>query len=93
LKIDANSLNAAFMNKKLGAFLSDIDGAGSGKVHIHGGWRAVDFEGAVALFCSAKLNANNVRYYFSGDSIRFTDGVMAFDNARIYDRYGNKGSC
>ena len=91
LKIDANSLNAAFMNKKLGTFLSDIDGAGSGKVHIHGGWRAVDFEGAVALFCSAKLNANNVRYYFSGDSIRFTDGVMAFDNARIYDRYGNKG--
>lgn len=92
LKINANSLNAAFMNKKLGAFLSDIDGTGSGRVHIHGGWRFVDFEGAVALSCSAKLNANNVRYYFSGDSIRFTDGVMAFDNARIYDRYGNKGS-
>ena len=92
LKIDANNLNVAFLNRKLGTFLSDIEGAGSGMVHIHGGWRAVDFEGAVALFCSAKLNANNVRYYFSGDSIRFADGVMAFDNARIYDRYGNRGS-
>ena len=91
LKIDANNINAAFMNKKLATFISDIDGTGCGKVHIHGGWRAVDFEGAVALFCSAKVNANNTRYYFSGDSIRFSDGVIAFDNARIYDRYGNKG--
>ena len=91
LKIDADNINAAFLNKKLGAFISDIDGTGCGKVHIHGGWRAVDFEGAVALYCSAKVKANNTRYYFSGDSIRFSDGVMAFDNARIYDRYGNKG--
>ena len=91
LKIDANNLNVAFLNKKLGAFISGIDGVGSGKVHIHGGWRTVDFDGAVALYCSAKIKANNTRYYFSGDSIRFSDDVMAFDNARIYDRYGNKG--
>ena len=91
LQIDANNLNAAFLNKKLGAFLSDIDGTGSGKVHIHGGWRLVDLEGAVALYCSAKVKANNTRYYFTGDSIRFSDGVIAFDNARIYDRFGNRG--
>ena len=92
LQIDANNLNAAFLNKKLGTFLSDIDGTASGKVHIHGGWRLVDLEGAVALYCSAKVNANNTRYYFTGDSIRFSDGVMAFDNARIYDRFGNRGT-
>ena len=92
LQIDANNLNAAFLDKKLGKFLSGIDGTASGKVHVHGSWRLVDLEGAVALFCSAKVKANNTRYYFTGDSIRFTEGVMAFDNARIYDRYGNKGT-
>lgn len=92
LKIDATNLNAAFMNKKLGAFLSDLDGTGSGKVHLHGQWRSVDMEGAVALFCSAKVNANNTRYYFTGDSIYFSKGTIAFDNARLYDRYGNRGS-
>lgn len=92
LLIDAKNLNAAFLDKKLGSFISGIDGTASGKVHIHGGWRLVDLEGAVALYCSAKVNAINTRYYFTGDSIRFSDGVMAFDNARIYDRFGNRGS-
>ena len=92
LKIDATNLNAAFMNKKLSAFLSDLDGTGSGKVHLHGQWRSVDLEGAVALFCSAKVNANNTRYYFTGDSLYFSKGTIAFDNARLYDRYGNPGS-
>lgn len=92
LKIDANNLNAAFMNKKLGAFLSDLDGTGSGKVHLHGQWRSVDLEGAVALFCSAKVNANNTRYYFTGDSLYFSKGTIAFNNARLYDRYGNRGT-
>ena len=92
LQIDAKNLNAAFLNKKLRAFLSDIDGTGSGKVHVHGSWRLVDLEGAVALYCSAKVKANNTRYYFTGDSIRFSEGVMAFDNARLYDRFGNRGT-
>ena len=91
LKIDATNLNAAFMNKKLGAFLSDLDGTGSGRVHLNGQWRSVDLEGAVALFCSAKVNANNTRYYFTGDSLYFSKGKIAFDNARVYDRYGNPG--
>lgn len=92
LKIDAENVNAAFLDKKLSAFLSDLDGTGSGKVHIHGKWRSVDLEGAVALFCSAKVNANNTRYYFTGDSIKLSHGEMSFDNARVFDRYGNRGT-
>ena len=91
LMIEADDLNVAFLNKKLHAFLSEMEGTGSGKVHLNGSWRAVDLEGAVALFCSAKVNANNTRYYFSGDSIRFSKGTMAFDNAKLFDRYGNQG--
>ena len=92
LMIDANNLDVAFIEKKLGSFLSDMDGCGSGRVHLHGGWKAVDFEGAVALYCSAKVKANHTRYYFTGDSLRFTKGMIAFDDARLYDRYGNRGS-
>lgn len=91
LKIDANNLNVAFLNKKLQNFISDIDGTGSGKVHLHGGWRAVDLEGAVAMFCSAKVNANSTRYYFTGDSMRFSKGIMEFEDTKVYDRYGNRG--
>ena len=91
LMIDANNLNVAFLNKKLHSFLSDIDGSGCGRVHLHGKWRAVDLEGSVAMFCSAKVNANNTRYYFTGDSMYFSNGIMAFDNTRLYDRYGNRG--
>ena len=92
LMIDANNLNVAFLDKKLRNFLSDLDGTGSGRVHLNGGWRAVDLEGAVALHCSAKVNANNTRYYFNGDSLRFAKGVMTFANTRLFDKFGNKGS-
>ena len=91
LKINANDLNVAFMEKKLGAFLSGMDGCGSGKVHLHGKWRSVDLDGAIALYCSTKVNANNTRYYFTGDSLYFSPGTIAFDKARVYDRYGNRG--
>ena len=92
LKIDANNLNAAFIDSKLQAFLTETEGACSGKVHLHGGWRAIDFDGALALYCAVKVKATGVKYYFTGDSIKFSKGQISFDNARLYDRYGNRGS-
>ena len=92
LKIDANNLNVGFLNDKLQGFLDETEGAGSGKVHLHGSWRAIDFDGAVALYCSTKVKATGVKYYFTGDSIRFSKGLMSFDKARLYDRYGNLGT-
>lgn len=92
LKIDANNLNVGFIDSKLQAFLTETEGAGSGKVHLHGSWRSIDFDGAVALYCSTKVKATGVKYYFTGDSIHFSNGVMAFDNARLYDQYGNRGT-
>ena len=91
LKIDANNLNAAFIDDKLQSFLAETEGACSGKVHLHGSWRAVDFDGALALYCAAKVKATGVKYYFTGDSIKFSKGVMSFNNTRLYDIYGNRG--
>ncbi|MBQ5895510.1 MAG: translocation/assembly module TamB domain-containing protein [Bacteroidaceae bacterium] len=92
LKINANNLNAAFIDSKLKSFLCETEGACSGNVHINGSWRAVDLDGALALYCAAKVKATNVKYYFTGDSIKFSKGVMSFNNARLYDRYGNMGT-
>ena len=92
LMIDANEVNVAFLNHKLKAFLVDSRGTGTGKVHLHGSWRAVDFDGAVAMHCSTKVKATNVRYHFMGDSIKFSKGAITFDNARVHDRNGNYGA-
>ena len=93
LMIDADNINAAFMDRKLGAFLTGTNGYASGKVHLHGQWRSVDLEGAVALNqCSSNVKANNTWYNFSGDTLRFSKGCISFDNVSLYDRNGNKGS-
>ena len=92
LMIDANNLNAGFIDSKLQSFLVETEGACCGKVHLHGSWSAVDFDGALALYCSTRVKATNVKYYFTGDSIKFSKGVMSFDKARLYDRYGNRGT-
>ncbi len=91
LMIDANEINIAFLNHKLKTFVVDSRGTGTGKVHLHGSWRAVDFDGAVAMHCSTKVKATNVRYHFMGDSIKFSKGAITFDNARVHDRNGNYG--
>ncbi len=92
LMIDANNINAAFIDKKLGGFLTGTNGYASGKVHLHGQWRSVDLEGAVALNqCSSNVKANNTWYNFSGDTLRFSKGCISFDNVSLYDKFGNKG--
>ncbi len=89
--IDADELNASFINKMTRSFMSDITGTGSGKVNIHGKWRAIDMTGAIALNCGARINPTKVRYTFHGDTLRFTRGKLSFDNALVTDKHGNKG--
>ena len=57
-----------FLNKKVGAFLSDIDGYANGTAYIIGGWRRIDLAGSLALHCSTRVKANNVVYSFMGDT-------------------------
>lgn len=91
LDIDANEINAVFINKFVRSFMSDIDGTGSGKVQLLGKWRSIDMKGAVALNCSARINPTNVKYTLHGDSLYFTSGRLTFNNALATDKYGNKG--
>ena len=91
LDIDANKLNAVFINKMVKSFMSDIKGTGSGKVSLLGKWREVNLVGAVALNCSARVNPTNVRYTFHGDSLYFTRNRFHFDEVHATDKYGNSG--
>lgn len=91
LKIAANNLNAAFIGKKVGAFLDNVSGKTSGLVFLRGSWRHVDLYGATALNCSARVKATNVTYTFIGDTLRFTEGALTFENARVRDKDGNMG--
>ena len=91
LDIDADKLNAVFVNKMVRSFMSDIEGTGSGKVSLLGGWREVNLVGAVALNCSARINPTKVRYSFHGDSLYFTRNKMFFNEAHVTDKYGNSG--
>jgi hypothetical protein len=58
LMIDANDLNLNFLNKKLKSFVVNTRGTATGKVHLHGSWRAVDFDGAAAMHCSTTVNSD-----------------------------------
>lgn len=89
--IDAHNLNLGFLDKMMQAFLVETEGVGCGKVRMYGNFKSIDFDGAVALYCSTRVKATNVKYYFTGDSITLSRGRMEFDKARLYDRYGNPG--
>lgn len=91
LAIDANEINAGFINKMVGSFMSDIKGVGSGKVYILGTWRKVDLVGAAQLNCSARIKPTNVTYYINGDSLYFNRGNIIFNNIHAKDRRGNSG--
>ena len=91
LGIEANRLNAVFINKMVRSFMSDIEGTGSGKVYLLGKWREIDMKGSVALNCSARINPTNVRYTFHGDSLYFTSGKLYFKDAYATDKRGNSG--
>ncbi|MBR2318182.1 MAG: translocation/assembly module TamB domain-containing protein [Bacteroidaceae bacterium] len=91
IEIDADEINAVFINKMVRSFMSDIDGTGSGKVYLLGKWKGIDMTGAVSLNCSARVNQTNVKYKFHGDTLYMTKGKLTFNEAFVTDKYGNKG--
>lgn len=92
LNILANNLEMGFLNRYLNSFMSVTDGKGNGNVFLGGSWREIDFDGTLSLKCSTRIKATNAVYTLEEDTVRFTEGAIIFDNARLIDRNGNKGS-
>lgn len=93
LRIDADSLNVGFLNKKVGAFIDNMQGTANGTAYVLGKWRSVDLKGDLYLNsgCSARVKANNVTYTFIGDSLLLRPGIIEFRNMHLKDRAGNRG--
>lgn len=89
LDIDADSLNAAFLNSMLSSFMSDIKGHASGHITVGGKMNAIDLNGTLLADASMKLTPTNVTYQLK-DSIRLTPGRIQFDDITAYDNRRQK---
>lgn len=91
LNIQADSTNIDLLSPYLDGIFSELDGRVNGNVRLHGGFKALDFEGAVSVMMDAKLDALNTYFQIHNDSILLSSGSFDLDNVRIYDREGNMG--
>ena len=92
LNILADSTNVGLLSPYLDGIFSELDGRVNGHVRLHGGFKSLDFEGAVSVLMDAKLDALNTYFQIHNDSLLLSSGSFAFDNVRIYDREGNMGT-
>ena len=91
LNIQADSTNMDLLSPYLDGIFSELDGRVNGNVRLHGGFKTLDFEGAVSVLMDAKLDALNTYFQIHNDSIRLSSGRFTLDNVRIFDREGNMG--
>jgi hypothetical protein len=91
LNILADSTNIDLLDPYLDGIFSELDGRVNGNVRLHGGFKALDFEGAVSVFMDAKIDVLNTYFQIHDDSVRLDSGIFALDNVSIYDREGNMG--
>jgi hypothetical protein len=91
LNILADSTNIDLLAPYLDGIFSELDGRVNGNVRLHGGFKALDFEGAVSVFMDAKIDVLNTYFQIHDDSVRLDSGIFALDNVSIYDREGNMG--
>lgn len=89
LDIDADSTDVSFLNKMLGSFIDEISGNACGHILVGGKMDAIDLSGALFADANLRLIPTNTHYKLS-DTIRFTPGVIHFDNISAYDHHNQK---
>ena len=71
LNIQADSTNIDLLSPYLDGIFSELDGRVNGNVRLHGGFKTLDFEGAVSVMMDAKLDALNTYFQIHNDSLEF----------------------
>lgn len=89
INVNADSLNASFLNNILGNFMHDIKGHATGQLLIGGPTNAIDLKGALMTDASLVLTPTNAEYHIN-DSIRFVPGTISFTNIEGHDNRGQK---
>lgn len=89
INFDADSMNIRFLDKYLGTLFNDIQGYGTGTIHLHGNFSKVTVSG-VADIKGGKIGIKmlNTDYYFS-DKIYLNDDLIYFNDIKFTDNKGN----
>lgn len=91
LNIDANGLNIKFLEFYMQSIATDIKGRATGKVHFYGKFKGLNLDGAVMTDASLKIGILNTRFAIN-DTIRLAPTGLAFNQIRIADLEGNRGT-
>ena len=89
--IHAQKTRIDFLNHLLSSFIEDASGRVSGKLHVLGGLRRVNLQGALAPMGHLKIKPTNTTYNLIGDTIRFKHDTIDFGGFHIKDNHGNSG--
>ncbi len=91
LLFDARDLNVAFLHPFLENVASNVQGKAFGQIRLFGPFSALDLEGhGYVKDGGIGIDFLNTYYSFS-DSVLLEPGLIALNNATVYDKYGNTG--
>lgn len=90
LHITAGGLNIKFLEKYLSSIAKDIEGRGTGKVHLYGKFNALNLDGQVKTDASMRFDILNTRFGIK-DTIHLAPTGLTFNNAKIEDAEKHEG--
>lgn len=89
LRFNADKVPVGFLHPVMSAFATEVSGEATGDIHLWGTFSLVQLVGNVyGENMKLKLGVNNAAYYFS-DSIKFTPGLISFNDITIKDEFGH----
>lgn len=91
LRISANNSNLDFLKYYVGEIFPEIEGRGTGHVHVFGPLKFINIEGDMVADISAKVKALGTTYNLRKQKIHMVPNCMEFSNIAITDREGHKG--
>lgn len=92
LYFDANDINIAFLQPFVQTVAKNIQGNGSGKVHLFGPFSDLTVEGDAYIREGGFGIDFTGTYYTFSDSIHMTPSSIRASNLTLYDSEGNKGT-
>ena len=92
LNIYADNTNLEFLNSFIDGIFSNIKGRGTGYVHLHGPFNALNLEGDVLADATAKVDILNTDFTLMQDSVHFRKNEILFPDVTIYDMEGHSGT-
>lgn len=89
INFDAEDVNIAFLNKYSESILNNVQGRGTGQIHLFGDFSDVTVEG-VAFIENGELGINflNTRYSFT-DTVHLKQDLIYFNDIDFKDQRGN----